>query len=254
MTEREAGSPPAAASQSASYRTLERLLPVPLRRYLLFFEAEIERAVAAFADSLPAASHVLDAGAGECQYAARFRLQRYVAIDLGVGDAAWNYRDLDAIADLTALPFPSASFDACLNVVTLEHVKEPARAIAEMARVLKPGGRLLLIVPHEWEVHQAPHDYFRYTRYGAAWLLERAGLAAIEIRPVGGWFRLMSRRLLNGLQFFPGPLIAIAAFFLAPPALLLPWFDALDRERNFTLGYICIAQKPALRSAVPESA
>jgi len=225
------------------YRSLERLLPGPLRRYVLFFEAEIERAVAAFADSLPAAARVLDAGAGECQYAARFRRHRYVAVDLGIGDTAWNYRELDAIADLTALPFRSSSFDACLNVVTLEHVKEPALALAEIARALKPGGRLLLIVPHEWEVHQAPHDYFRYTRYGVAWLLQQAGLSALEIRPVGGWFRLMSRRLLNGLQFFPGPLIVVAAFFLAPLALVLPWFAALDRDRNFTLGYVCIAEK-----------
>jgi SAM-dependent methyltransferase len=225
------------------YRTLERRLPAALRRYLLFFEARIERAVGEFAGSLPAASRVLDAGAGECQYAGHFTGHRYTAVDLGIGDLAWNYRALDAIADLTALPFRDGSFDACVNIVTLEHVREPAAALAEMARVLKPGGRLLLIVPHEWEVHQAPHDYFRYTRYGAAWLLDRAGFTAADIRPVGGWFRLTSRRLLNGLQFFPGPLILVAAMFLAPLALVLPWFDALDRDRNFTLGYVCTAMR-----------
>jgi SAM-dependent methyltransferase len=225
------------------YRTLERLLPAGLRRYLLFFEAEIERAVDEFARSIPSGSRVLDAGAGECQYAGHFKKHRYTSVDLGVGDAAWNYGTLDAVADLTALPFPGATFDACLNVVTLEHVRDPAAALAEMGRVLKPGGRLLLIVPHEWEVHQAPHDYFRYTRYGVAWLLDQAGFCEAEIRPVGGWFRLMSRRLLNGLQFFPGPLIVIAAFFFAPLALVLPLFDSLDRERNFTLGYICTAKR-----------
>ena len=227
------------------YRALERLLPGPLRRYLLYFEAEIEAAVIEFSASLPDASTVLDAGAGECQYANRFTRHRYTAVDLGIGDPSWNYRALDAIADLSQLPFPTASFDACLNIVTLEHVREPALVLEETARVLKPGGRLLLIVPHEWEVHQAPHDYFRYTRYGISWLLERAGLTVLEIRPVGGWFRLMSRRLLNGLQFFPGPLIVIAALFLAPPALILPWFDALDRDCNFTLGYVCIVRKLA---------
>ncbi len=225
------------------YRTLERRLPAPLRRYLLFFETEIERAVGAFAAALPPGARVLDAGAGECQYASHFAGHRYAAVDLGIGDAAWNYRALDAIADLTALPFRDGSFDACVNIVTLEHVREPAAALAEMARVLKPGGHLLLIVPHEWEVHQAPHDYFRYTRYGAAWLLERAGFTGAEIRPVGGWFRLISRRLLNGLQFFPGPLIVVAAVFLAPPALVLPLFDSLDRDRNFTLGYVCTARR-----------
>ncbi len=225
------------------YRTLERRLPPALRRYLLFFEAEIERAVGWFSQSLAAGSRVLDAGAGECQYVSYFAGHRYAAIDLGIGDAAWNYRALDAIADLTAIPFPDACFDACVNIVTLEHVKQPAAVVAEMARVLKPGGRLLLIVPLEWEVHQAPHDYFRYTRYGAAWLLEQAGFIDADIRPVGGWFRLASRRLLNGLHFFPGPLIVVAAFFLAPLALVLPLFDSLDRDRNFTLGYVCTAKR-----------
>ena len=231
------------ANPQVIYRTLERLLPGPLRRYLLFFEAETERAVAAFASSLPANARVLDAGAGECQYASHFRAQYYTAVDLGIGDAAWNYRALDAVADLTTLPFPDATFDACVNVVTLEHVREPAAALAEMARTLKPRGRLLLIVPQEWEVHQAPHDYFRYTRYGVEYLLDRAGFTAVEIRPVGGWFRLTSRRLLNGLQFFPGPLIVVGAFFFAPLALVLPLFDLLDRDRNFTMGYICTARR-----------
>ncbi len=100
-----------------------------------------------------------------------------------------------------------------------------------------------MIVPHEWEVHQSPHDYFRYTRHGVAYLLRKAGFDDFAIEPVGGYFRLCARRLLNGLQFFPGLWFYVAAIFLAPPALILPWFDSLDRERNFTLGYICTAKK-----------
>lgn len=186
---------------------------------------------------------MLDAGAGERVHAKYFQAARYVAVDLGIGDAAWDYGKLDAIADLMALPFREGSFDACVNIVTLEHVREPECALREMERALAPGGRLLLIVPHEWEVHQVPHDYYRYTRFGIAYLLKKAGFEELTIEPVGGYFRLLSRRLLNGLQFFPGPLFLVAAIFLAPPALILPWFDSLDRERNFTLGYICIARK-----------
>ena len=110
-----------------------------------------------------------------------------------------------------------------------------------------PSGTLLLIAPHEWEVHQAPHDYFRYTRHGLEYLLAKAGFAEIEIEPVGGYFRLLSRRLMNGLQFFSGGVKWLcflpAAVFLVPPALVLPFLDFLDRDRNFTLGYICIARK-----------
>jgi SAM-dependent methyltransferase len=226
------------------YDKIRDLLPGPVRRYVMFFESAIESAVAGFAASLAPGARVLDAGAGEGNYQRFFSSQRYCALDLGVGDQAWDYSRLDVVGDLARLPFRDASFDACLNVVTLEHVREPARVVVEMARTLAPGGRLLLIAPHEWEEHQQPHDYYRYTRYGLEYLLKQAGMTAISIHPVGGFFRLLSRRMLNGLQFFPGPLILVAAVFLVPPAVVLPLFEPLDRRRNFTLGYICTARKP----------
>jgi SAM-dependent methyltransferase len=220
------------------------MMPRGLRNYVLHFEAAIEDAVERFAASLPPGSRVLDAGAGEGNYRAYFAAQRYIGLDLAVGDSAWDYSKLDVVGDLAALPFRDAVFNASLNVVTLEHVKEPARVLAELSRTLAPAARLLLIVPHEWEEHQQPHDYFRYTRYGVEYLLRQAGFEGLDIRPVGGFFRLLSRRLLNALQFFPGPLMFVAAIFFVPPAMLLPMLEPLDRRQNFTLGYICYARKP----------
>jgi SAM-dependent methyltransferase len=222
-------------------------LPKLLRRHILHFEVEIEDAVAALGRALPAGVRILDAGAGEGQYAHYFARQRYCGVDLAVGDATWDYSRLDAVADLTALPFGAGAFDAAIHMVTMEHLPEPSLALAEIARTLAPGGRLLIAAPHEWEVHQAPHDYFRYTRFGLQYLLEKAGLEVVEMRAVGGYFRLLARRLLNGLQFFTGGPrwlgFVPAAILLAPPALVLPLLDALDRERNFTAGYICTARK-----------
>jgi SAM-dependent methyltransferase len=222
-------------------------LPRPLRRHVLHFEAAIEDAVAAFARSLPDGARVLDAGAGEGQYARWFTRHRYCGVDLAIGDAAWNYTRLDVLANLTALPLRAAAFDAALHIVTIEHLPEPGRALAEIARVLKPGAPLLLAAPHEWETHQPPHDYFRFTRFGLLYLLEMAGFEDAEARPCGGYFRLLARRLLNGLQFFSGGarwlLFPLAALLLVPPALVLPCLDSLDRDRNFTLGYICTAKK-----------
>ncbi len=226
------------------YDRVRSLLPAPLARYVLHFETAIEQAVKDFAKSLPAGARVLDAGAGEGNYKSYFGGQRYLGFDLAVGDSGWDYSRLDAVGDLAALPFRDAVFEASLNVVTLEHVREPGRVLAELGRTLVPGGRLLLIAPLEWEEHQQPHDYYRYTRYGLEYLLTQAGFMAVDIQPVGGFFRLLSRRLLNALQFFPGPLMVVAGLFFVPPALVLPLFDALDRRRNFTLGYICLARRP----------
>ena len=122
--------------------------------------------------------------------------------------------------------------------------------------MLSPSGPLLLAAPHEWEVHQAPHDYYRYTRYGLKYLLENAGFEVTEMRAVGGYFRLLARRLLNGLQFFAGGLRWIwfvpAAILLAPPALVLPLLDFLDEGRNFTLGYICTAKRRCCAGSEPQ--
>jgi SAM-dependent methyltransferase len=235
------------SDDAVSYDAVRRRLPRPLQRYLWFFETAIEDAVRDFANALPPGARVLDAGAGEGRYREYFLAARYTGVDLGIGDAAWNYRGLDAIADLTALPFPDGCFEAALNIVTLEHVRDPARVIDELARTLGAGARLLLVVPQDWERHQEPHDYFRYTRHGVRYLLERAGFIGIAVRPGGGYFRLLSRRLLNGAQFFPLPLALVWLLLVGLPALALPALDGLDRTAKFTLGYICLARKPGLR-------
>lgn len=229
------------------YQDIAYRLPGPLRRHVLIVEAEIEDAVVSLARSLPPGARVLDAGAGENKYKHHFARQRYCGVDLAVGDADWDYGRLDAIADLSALPFRNAAFDAALNIVTLEHVAEPARALAEIARVLARGAPLLVAVPQDWETHQAPHDYFRYTRYGLRLLLQQAGFEVVEMRAHGGYFRLLARRMLNGLQFFAGGIRWVgfipAAILVVPPALILPFLDGLDRDRNFTLGHVCLARK-----------
>ena len=227
------------------YAATRSLLPRFLARYVMHFEASIEDAVATFAASLSAGIRLLDAGAGEGDYKHHFAAQRYCGLDLGIGDQAWDYSRLDVVGNLEAIPFPDRTFEAAINIVTLEHVLHPARVICELSRVLAPGGRLLLAAPLEWEEHQQPHDYGRFTRYALDRLLRQAGFTDISIQPVGGIFRLISRRLLNALQFFPGPFMILAAVFFAPPALLLPLLDPLDRDRAFTLGYICSARKPS---------
>jgi SAM-dependent methyltransferase len=75
-------------------------------------------------------------------------------------------RKPDVIANVYQLPFPDAEFNHLLCLEVLEHLFEPARAIQEMARVLKPGGQLILTTRFIFPIHDAPGDYFRYTKYG----------------------------------------------------------------------------------------
>ncbi len=226
-----------------------RFVPGVLLRRLLRVEAAIDEAVGDLAAALPPGARVLDAGAGEGRYAACFPNQRYSGVDLAVGDDEWDYAGLDCRADLTRLPFADEVFDAALNIVTLEHLPEPATALEEIARVLRPGGALLVVAPQQWEVHQAPHDYYRYTRHGLRYLLDRAGLVPERIDPIGGFFTLLARRLIATLNYCQGgarwllfPLVALVA---GPLALILPSLDFLDSTKEFTLAYRCVARKPS---------
>lgn len=218
-------------------------LPRWFSRYIMHFEATIEDAVREFAASLPQGSLVLDAGAGEARHRNSFPHQKYIGVDLAVGDSQWNYSGIEALADLEVLPFRTDSFNAAINIVTLEHVRRPAIVLSEVARVLKQGAPLLIIVPLEWDVHQAPHDYFRYTRYGLRYLLETAGFEVESLKPVGGIFRVLSRRLFGTLKI---------AWWLAPLtipfAVILPLFDGVDVQKDSTPGYLAIARKKATSS------
>jgi SAM-dependent methyltransferase len=52
--------------------------------------------------------------------------------------------------DIASLPFPDASFDAVIVAEVLEHIPDDERAMGEIARILKPGGRLAVTVPRWW--------------------------------------------------------------------------------------------------------
>lgn len=181
---------------------------------------------------------ILDAGAGECVYRPLFEGRRYVAIDRGVGDGTWDYGKLDASADLERIPFADACFDTVLCTETLEHVARPARVLAELRRVLKPGGWLALSVPFLQPLHQEPHDYYRYTPHGLRHLLEEAGFQVERIRAAGGFFTFLHLQLGDlpshlplGLKASPGSLLSwpFRAFVRLSAALLRFWVGFLTR-------------------------
>ncbi|MFN2595928.1 MAG: methyltransferase domain-containing protein [Pyrinomonadaceae bacterium] len=78
---------------------------------------------------------------------------------------------VDVMADAYRLPFGDEAFDVVLCAEVLEHLHTPSVALAEMRRVLKPEGKLLLTTPFAYPIHYAPTDYYRYTRYGLLHLL-----------------------------------------------------------------------------------
>jgi len=86
----------------------------------------------------------------------------------------------DVVGDAHGLPLPDASFERVLCTEVLEHLHTPQKAIDEMHRVLKPGGELILTTRFIAPIHDAPGDYFRFTKFGLAHLLREWEVLSIE--------------------------------------------------------------------------
>ena len=84
-----------------------------------------------------------------------------------------DYPSTDVLAVGESLPFSDATFDAVFSLAVLEHVRDPFRCAAEIARVLKPGGTMYAAVPFLQPYHGFPHHYYNMTRRGLENLFER---------------------------------------------------------------------------------
>lgn len=228
-------------------KRVEPLVPRFVMRWVDPFHTALYQRLEEAARNVPPGALVLDAGAGECPHAELFAHTRYIKLDRGIGDHSWDYSKLDTVGDIGALPFRDGTFDAVINIQVLEHLQEPGAGIAEMARVLQPGGQLILTTVQCWEIHQHPNDFFRFTRYGLEYLFEKAGLES-RVEALGGLFWLIAFRLMAILSFFQKGWRWLAFVLLAPMfGLVIPgicyFLDRLDRQRDYTLGYFCWCRK-----------
>jgi len=125
---------------------------------------------------------VVDVGCGAKPY--RGLLHPAVTDYVGV-DRPGPHASPDVEADAHALPFPDGSFDAGVSFQVFEHVERPAQCVAELARVVRPGGDVVFTVPGVWPAHEVPHDHWRFTRYGLEAVVRGAGLTLVELAPLG---------------------------------------------------------------------
>lgn len=184
---------------------------------------------------------LLDVGCGRRPYAVLFTdVESYIGFD-----AIAQPGGADATGLATALPFADAQFDSILCTQTLEHVDDPQQALVEMARVLRPGGYLVLTAPQAWRIHEQPHDFFRYTRYGLTALAERAGLEVKQLKAQGGVWATIAQIINNAIHVrFAGRMHRFLLYGLyLSNNLLFGWLDTVWRDDDETTNYMMIAQK-----------
>lgn len=112
-------------------------------------------------------------------------------------------RPVDASGPADRLPIPSNFVDWVVVPNVVHHVKNQAGLFGEIARVLKPGGRGYIFETLLRELHQAPHDFVRYTPWGFEAVLEEVGLELAEWRPAGGPFEAIAYCWDQALQYLP---------------------------------------------------
>jgi len=145
--------------------------------------------------ALGGARRVVEVGAADGVLLGGIAAALGVACDLSLPMLVAGRRP-DAVArlagDAQRLPFHDAAFDGCLAVNVLEHLPDPARFVAEAARVLAPGGRLLVVTPNgdleRWldlaerlrlKLPEGPHRFLGFRELAA---LAGPGLRLLEHR------------------------------------------------------------------------
>ena len=178
---------------------LDKLSQLSLPEIQGFNQHDRDEWVHAKARTVGVGARVLDVGAGTCPYRNVFShcdyhthdFKRYEGVKLG---NTTEYGHIDYVSDITAIPVPDHSFDVILCSEVLEHVPEPMKALREMARILKPEGRLFLTAPLGSGLHQLPfHFYGGYTPQWYEYFGEKCSLRVAEITPNGGFFKLLAQ-------------------------------------------------------------
>jgi ubiquinone/menaquinone biosynthesis C-methylase UbiE len=156
--------------------------------------------------NLPSGQRILDAGAGELQFKKYCSHLKYVAQDFakydGVGDrrglttGRWDQTGLDIVSDITSIPEPDESFDAIMCIEVFEHLPNPILAIREFARLLRPGGQLIVTAPFCSLTHFAPfHFCTGFSRYFYQTHLANHRFEIIELQENGNYFEYFASEL-----------------------------------------------------------
>lgn len=154
-------------------------------------------------------------------------------------------RKPDIIGDICLYDFRGKTFDVVVMSEVLEHLHSPQSGLDIIHQSLKIGGELILTVPFILPIHDEPHDYFRFTKYGLELLLKK--FDCIEILERNSYFESIDVLWLR-LLVTPSKSAKLISYFLIPtvyylfrPMTLL--LTKLISTNAMTTGYLVVATK-----------
>ncbi len=180
----------------------------------------------------------LDYGCGGQPYRELFApyIERYIGAD--VAPAANTTPDI-LFAPSESLPLPDASVDTILSTQVLEHVADYQPYLEDCRRLLKPQGYLIITTPMQWRHHEAPTDYWRFTRYGISHVLQQHAFDIENLTPCGGVYALLGQIFIGHLA--DSGIGSKRVYQLVNRFAL--WLDRRIPDYEDTLGWMCLAKK-----------
>jgi len=188
---------------------------------------------------------VLEIGAGGDYLKKEFKSKydEWISLDYDL-----RSNSIDLRGDGQQLPLKDGVFDTIISVDVLEHVPNPEKFVSEMFRAVKPGGIVILSTPFFFYLHEEPHDYFRFSKYGLRTIFERNGLSVIDVIPTGGVIGILGllisifiTKKLGFSRTFLKCLLEIHRFIQLK--LFLPLDKKFDKNKKFAQGHFIVAKK-----------
>jgi SAM-dependent methyltransferase len=217
---------------------------------------ERDRFVQKQLESLREDGRILDAGCGSQRYRAFCSHLDYRAQDFGQystddkqmlgtvgagGLAGYAYGKLDYVGNIWEIAEKTAMFDAILCTEVLEHIPYPIETVQEFARLLKPGGTLILTAPSNCLRHMDP--YFFYTGFTDRWherILVENGFELVIMEVVGDYFSWLAVEMARVVR--NGGLLA--ALSLAPALVyFLSRKKTAISQNTLCMGYHIVARR-----------
>lgn len=142
---------------------------------------------------------LLDIGCGKMPYKPYIldnsEVTKYIGLDIDTAIVYDQKVKPDFLWDGQVMPFKDNSFDCAFGTEVLEHCPNPEVILKEVNRVLKPDSVFFFTVPFLWNLHETPHDEYRYTPFALKRHLENSGFTSIQINATGGWHASMAQML-----------------------------------------------------------
>jgi SAM-dependent methyltransferase len=222
------------------------------RDYLVmrFLIQDLKKAISEFASG-----KMLDIGCGNKPYEVLFEglIESYTGCDM----VQSHKNRVDVICPATDLRFPDESFNTVFSTQVMEHVDDPGQMIKESSRVLKDKGLAIFSIPFCWELHEEPHDYFRFTKYGLTALFEKQQFDIVRIDANGGKWAAIFQMNLNMIysSFGKRSFVRRATKFVFINLHLTSvinrfavWMDQKFHDELLTLNYVVVARKRSIKN------